>query len=428
MKIRIIGGGLAGCEAAAVLARAGREVELYEMRPNKFTPAHKTANLAELVCSNSLKSEELTAAGGLLKAEMRILNSAILEAAEGARVPAGSALAVDRRIFSENVEKIISSFPNIKITREECVSLEPPVIVAAGPLASDRLTSEILKQTGGKYLGFYDAVAPIVTRESVDTGSAYYKSRYGKGGDEDYLNCPLTKEEYAAFHRELVGAETVILKDFEKGEVFEGCMPVEVLAKRGEDALRFGPMRPVGLKKDNGERPYAVVQLRREDKFGNLFNLVGFQTNLKFGEQKRVFGLIPALKNAEFARYGVMHRNTYLDSPRVLQKGLYLRSGVFFAGQITGVEGYIESASSGIISGINMLRYIEGKEPLLPPETTATGSLYAYISRAGKSFAPMHASFDLLPPLAEHIRNKEERKKAYAERALTDIREFASDL
>lgn len=422
-RIKIIGGGLAGSEAAYSLLKEGFFVDLYEMRPAKMTPAHHTAGLAELVCSNSLKSEDGLTAQGLLKAEMRALDSLILKAADVSRVPAGGALAVDRAAFSNEVEKILTGFPGLNIIREECAEIDDYTIVASGPLTSDRLAEEAARVTGADRLYFYDAAAPIITKESVDMSSAYYMSRYGKG-DPDYLNCPMAKAEYEGFYEELINAETVILKDFEKGEVFEGCMPVEVLAKRGKDALRFGPLRPVGL--GTKDKAYAVLQLRKEDNYGSLLNMVGFQTNLTFREQKRVFGLIPALKDAEFVRYGVMHRNTYIDSTKVLTRYFNLKDNpaIFFAGQITGVEGYMESAVSGIIAGINMARLIRGEELIIPSENTMTGSLARYISGAVKNFQPMHVSFSLTPELDGKFKKKEERRAAYAARAIEDIKTF----
>lgn len=424
-RIKVIGGGLAGAEACYKLLKAGYAVDLYEMRPNKLTPAHTTGGLAELVCSNSLKSEDISTPQGLLKAEMRELDSLVLQAAEAARVPAGGALAVDRSLFSANVEKMLLSFPNLNIIREECVTINSNTIVATGPLTSEGMEKSIAAFTSAGYLHFYDAVAPIVTAESVDMSKAYYSSRYGKGS-ADYLNCPMDETEYKNFIKELVGADVVVLKSFEKGDVFEGCMPVEVMAKRGEDTLRFGPMRPVGLRTPDGKRPYAVVQLRKEDRYDSMLNLVGFQTNLTFGEQRRVFRMIPALANAEFVRYGVMHRNTYINSPAVLTPCLNVRAhpDVFFAGQLTGVEGYMESAMTGMIAGISLARRLAGKAPAAPPATTLSGSLCRYISEAPGSFSPMHVSFELVPPLEEYTKDKNARREAYAGRALRDIIEY----
>ncbi|MBO7177486.1 MAG: methylenetetrahydrofolate--tRNA-(uracil(54)-C(5))-methyltransferase (FADH(2)-oxidizing) TrmFO [Clostridia bacterium] len=426
--VKIIGGGLAGCEAAYQLLKKGYEVELYEMRPVNNTAAHKTEGLAELVCSNSLKSEDGTTSQGLLKNEMKLFGSLILECAEVARVPAGGALAVDRNIFSQEVERRLNEFKGFKLIREEVKEIGDDVIVATGPLTSDALCENILKLTGADKLYFYDAVAPIVTLESVDKEKSFWSARYGKGSD-DYLNCPMSKEEYDAFYNALVNAQTVVLKDFEKREIFEGCMPVEVMAKRGVDALRFGPLRPVGIWGENGERYYAVVQLRKEDNYDSLVNLVGFQTNLTFGEQKKVFSMIPALHDAEFVRYGVMHRNTYINSPAVLNEDFSLKENptIFFAGQITGVEGYMESTMSGLIAGINMARKLSGKDTMSLPETTLMGSLSRYVSNCRSNFQPMHVSFALLPPM-EGKTKKNERKAKYAERAICDLRKYLEEV
>ena len=426
--VKIIGGGLAGCEAAYQLLKKGYEVELYEMRPVNNTAAHKTEGLAELVCSNSLKSEDGTTSQGLLKNEMKLFGSLILECAEVARVPAGGALAVDRNIFSQEVERRLNEFKGFKLIREEVKEIGDDVIVATGPLTSDALCENILKLTGADKLYFYDAVAPIVTLESVDKEKSFWSARYGKGSD-DYLNCPMSKEEYDAFYYALVNAQTVVLKDFEKREIFEGCMPVEVMAKRGVDALRFGPLRPVGIWGENGERYYAVVQLRKEDNYDSLVNLVGFQTNLTFGEQKKVFSMIPALHDAEFVRYGVMHRNTYINSPAVLNEDFSLKENptIFFAGQITGVEGYMESTMSGLIAGINMARKLSGKDTMSLPETTLMGSLSRYVSNCRSNFQPMHVSFALLPPM-EGKTKKNERKAKYAERAICDLRKYLEEV
>ncbi|MFI3229581.1 MAG: methylenetetrahydrofolate--tRNA-(uracil(54)-C(5))-methyltransferase (FADH(2)-oxidizing) TrmFO, partial [Bacillota bacterium] len=351
IKIKVIGGGLAGVEAAYQLLKAGFAVDMYEMRPVKMTPAHKTAGLGELVCSNSLKSTEFSGAQGLLKAEMRLMNSLVLKVAEATKVPAGNALAVDREAFSKGLEEELRSFSSFNLIKEECTEITDYTIVATGPLTSEAMCEKIAELHGGEYLHFYDAVAPIVTKESIDMDRAFFQSRYDKG-EADYLNCYMNKEEYDNFVTELVSADRVILKKFEKGDIFEGCMPVEVMAGRGHEALRFGPLKPVGLGRHLPERPYAIVQLRMEDNYDSLYNLVGFQTNLTFKEQKRVFGLIPALKNAEFVRYGVMHRNTYMNSPKLLTEHYSLKTNgaIFFAGQMTGVEGYMESAMSGLIA------------------------------------------------------------------------------
>ncbi|MDR0532276.1 MAG: methylenetetrahydrofolate--tRNA-(uracil(54)-C(5))-methyltransferase (FADH(2)-oxidizing) TrmFO [Oscillospiraceae bacterium] len=421
--IHIIGGGLAGVEAAWQLARAGIPCVLSEMKPARFSPAHTNADLAELVCSNSLKAERLGSAAGLLKEEMRRLGSLSLAVAQDCRVPAGGALAVDRDRFSRGITAAIASEPLIRLRREEIAKLpcEGPVIVAAGPLCSDALSADIQRFCGGG-LHFYDAAAPIVTAESVDRTHCFAASRYGNGGEEDYLNCPLNREEYEAFEAALVSAERARLHDF---DVYEGCMPIEVLAARGRDAIRFGPMKPVGLRDPaTGRRPWAVLQLRRENAGGTLLNLVGFQTNLTFGEQRRVFGMIPALRAAEFVRFGVMHRNTFLDSPRLLGPDYQARSrpGLWFAGQITGVEGYMESAGSGILAGRNAARALRGQPPLVLPAATMLGALSRYISDPGvKRFEPMGASFGLLPPLDEKIRDKRERYERLAARALTAL-------
>lgn len=425
--VAVIGGGLAGCEAAYQLLIRGYNVKLYEMRPLKMTAAHKSGGLAELVCSNSLKSTDTATSQGLLKAELRLLDSVILRIAESVSVPAGGALSVDRERFSSEIEKTLSAFDNFSLIREEITDIPPePCIIATGPLTSDALAKRISEFIGEDALYFYDAAAPIVTFASVDTGKAFFCGRYGKGGD-DYLNCPLTEEEYRLFVKELINSEKVILKDFEKGEVFEACMPVEVMAARGEQSLRFGPMRPVGIyDPETGKRPYAVLQLRKEDNYNGLYNLVGCQTNLRFGEQQRVFGIIPALKNAEFVRYGVMHRNTFINSPKALNADFSLRKNglIFFAGQISGVEGYLESCMSGLISAISLSEKLEGREPVIPSEKTVCGSLMRYISGAAKDFQPMHASLALLPENDIIIKDKKLRKAAYAERALLEMKKY----
>lgn len=431
-KIRIIGGGLAGCECAYRLAKSGHEVELYEMRPQKNTPVHKTGDLAELVCSNSLKSTDINTSQGLLKYELKTLDSLILRVAEATKVPAGGALAVERNAFSKGVEEILKGEKNITIKREECTEFLPDgiTVVATGPLTSDSLATKLLDLSEKEQLYFYDAVAPIVTAESVDKENAFFAGRYGKGGD-DYLNCPMNREEYYAFVRELVGAETVILKDFEKKEIFSACMPVEVMAKRGEDTLRFGPLRPVGIRDPRtNERPYAVVQLRKEDNYDELYNIVGFQTNLKFGEQKRVFSMIPALKDADFVRYGVMHRNTYINAPEIINGDFRCKydENIYFAGQISGVEGYLESAMSGLLCAINVDRRIKGKDVVLPPDTTAIGSLIKYITSPNVDFQPMHVSYSLMPEPEERIRDKKKRKEEYSRRAISAIEQFAKTI
>ena len=425
-KVLVIGAGLAGVEAAWQCANAGIETVLYEMKPKKFSPAHHNPNFAELVCSNSLKASRLESAAGLLKAEMRLLGSLCIECAEKCAVPAGGALAVDRDEFSALVTEKIKSHPLITVVNEEvCEIPDGNVIVAAGPLASEPISESICKLCGSG-LSFYDAAAPIVTAESIDRDSAFCASRYDRGGDDDYINCPMNKEEYEAFHVALVNAESADIHSFDRRkDVYEGCMPIEVMAKRGKDTIRFGPLKPVGLRDPNtGHRPWAVLQLRKENKNGTMYNLVGFQTNLKFGEQKRVFSMIPALKNAEFVRYGVMHRNTFLDSPRLLAPSFSFknRQGLFFAGQITGVEGYMESASSGIMAGINMVRVLSGKPELVLPETTMIGALSHYISdESVKNFQPMGANFGVLPPIEPKIRDKKLRYKALSERAIAEL-------
>jgi len=424
--VTVIGGGLAGSEAAWQLAKRSVPVVLWEMRPEKLTPAHKTGKLAELVCSNSLGSNLLDSAGGLLKEEMRMLDSLILQAAAQATVPAGGALAVDREIFSSIVTERLENHPLIKVHRGEVASIpDGIVVVASGPLTSEALARAIAKLTGENYLYFYDAAAPIVSAESVDESLGFWASRYGKG-DADYFNCPMTKEEYEDFWRELTQSE--IHEGHIEGElrVFEGCMPIEVMAARGIDTLRFGPLKPVGLiDPRTGKRPYAVVQLRKENRQGTLLNLVGFQTRLKWGEQARVFRMIPALHDAEFVRFGVMHRNTFINSPKVLSATYQLRNHprIFVAGQITGVEGYVESAGSGLVAGINAARLFQDRPPVVFPENTMLGSLAVYVSGAlTEDFQPMNANFGLLPPLPSPVRDKKQRKLALAERALDAVK------
>lgn len=429
MRATVIGGGLAGCEAAWALANAGVDVTLYEMKPHRFSPAHSSAGLAELVCSNSLKAARIGSAAGLLKEELRRLHSVCMMVADTCAVPAGGALAVDRDAFSAGVTAAIEGHPRITVVHEEITALPTDgiTIVASGPLTSDAL-AEQLEALCGAGLHFYDAAAPIITADSVDMSCAFCQSRYDRedtGGEGDYINCPMNKDEYEAFWEALVTAERAPLHAFEAGAqptVYEGCMPIEVLASRGKDAIRFGPMKPVGLRDPRtGHRPWAVLQLRAENREGTLRNLVGFQTNLKFGEQKRVFGMIPALKNAEFVRYGVMHRNTFLDSPRLLTAAFRFRANerLFFAGQMTGVEGYMESAASGLLSGLNAAAAIKGYAPLILPVTTMMGALSHYISGYdGKDFQPMGANFGVLPPLDEHIRDKRLRYEALSARGL----------
>lgn len=428
--INVIGGGLAGCEAAYRIAGEGIKVRLWEMRPVTQTPVHKTSKLAELVCSNSLKSDVENTAQGLLKREMRILGSLLLDCAELTRVPAGSALAVDRELFSEMVSERINKHPNIEILREEYIDLgqEGLSVVATGPLTSDTLSHNLQKLSGGDELFFYDAIAPSITLDSLDKNKIYKASRYGKGSD-DYYNCPLNQEEYENFYENLINADIKEGHSIDKKLFFDSCVPVEVMARRGKDTLRFGPMRPVGLEDpDTGKRPYAVIQLRQENKEGTVLGMVGFQTRLRWGEQERVFRLIPGLEQADFVRLGAMHRNTYLNSPEFLQPTLQSRKrpGLLFAGQITGVEGYMESAASGIIAGINAARLFRGKSPLRLSEYTMLGSLLNFISNANtEDFQPINANFGLLPALARPIRNKKARYSAYVKRSLEKMREFS---
>lgn len=424
-KFTVAGAGLAGTEAAWQIAQAGYPVTLVEMKPQKFSPAHKSEYFAELVCSNSLKASRLESAAGLLKEEMARLGSLTVPVARGCAVAAGGALAVDRDVFSKTITEKINSHPNITVEHRVFDKIAPAddeiLIIATGPLTDGALSDEI-KQLCGDCLSFYDAAAPIVTADSVDMSKAFGASRYDRGGDDDYINCPFNKAEYESFINELVNAESAIVHDF---DVYEGCMPIEKLAKRGLDAPRFGPMKPVGLVDPNtGHRPWACVQLRRENNKGTMFNLVGFQTNLKFGEQKRVFSMIPGLNNADFVRYGVMHRNSFLDSPRLLNKDFSFRSNenIYFAGQITGVEGYMESASSGLLAGLNAVRKANGEPPLLLGENTMLGALTDYISDPSvKNFQPMGANFGILPPIEPKIRDKKERYAALSKRALDEL-------
>lgn len=427
MKFTVIGAGLAGVEAAWQIANAGHSVTLYEMKPFKHSPAHKTDLFAELVCSNSLKASRIESAAGLLKEEMARLGSLTVPVARECAVPAGGALAVDREQFSKTITEKILAHPKINVVNEVVSALSADsdniTIVATGPLTDEALAEEIEKICPGR-LSFYDAAAPIVTADSIDTDKVFGASRYDRGGESDYLNCPFNREEYERFIEELVSAEGAVTHDF---DVYEGCMPIEKLAKRGLDAPRFGPMKPVGLvDPSTGHRPWACVQLRRENSAGTMFNLVGFQTNLKFPEQKRVFRMIPGLQNAEFVRYGVMHRNSFLDSPRLLNSDFSLRSNpyLYFAGQITGVEGYMESAASGIMAGINAVRRADGKEPLRLEDKTMIGALSDYISdESVKNFQPMGANFGILPPIEPKIRDKKERYAALAKRALDSLAE-----
>lgn len=430
-SINVIGAGLAGSEAAWQLAERGVRVDLFEMRPTKTTPAHQTDQFAELVCSNSLRGAAIENAVGLLKEEMRRLSSLIMSAADHNAVPAGGALAVDRELFSSEITKRLEQHPNVCIHREEVHKIPQTgiTIVASGPLTSDDLAEDIQKLTGVQALSFYDAAAPIVTLESIDLEKAFWASRYDKG-EADYLNCPMTREEYDTFYKALIEAEMAEVQGFEQGQVFEGCLPVEVMAKRGPQTLTFGPLKPVGLVDPRTEkRSFAVVQLRKENQAGTLFNLVGFQTHLKWGEQKRVFSLIPGLEKAEFVRYGVMHRNTFLNAPKVLNADFSLRCkpDLFFAGQMTGVEGYVESAASGLLAGLNAWRRLSQISTLIFPPETALGGLARHLEGSpSQSFQPMNINFGLLPPLAERIRDKREKNTKISERALAALSEFCA--
>jgi len=423
--ITIIGAGLAGCEAAWQAANRGIEVTLYDMKPNRKSPAHKSDNLSELVCSNSLRADGLANAVGLLKEEMRQMNSLIMQCADETRVPAGGALAVDRDGFSKLVTEKVASHKNINLVLSTEISKIPEgiAIVATGPLTSDSMADEIKSLTGSEYLHFFDAAAPIVTYESVDKSITYKAARYGKGGD-DYVNCPMDKHQYDEFYDALISAETAEIKEFEN-KVFEGCMPIEVMAKRGKETMLFGPLKPVGLPRPDGTLPHAVVQLRQDNSAGTMFNLVGFQTHLKFAEQKRVFSLIPGLENAEFVRYGVMHRNTYINSPNLLTNTYCLKSNknIYFAGQITGVEGYVESASSGLVAGINAAMAYLGKNQVEFSLNTAHGALANYISDDSvKNFQPMNVNFGIIPSLDVRIKSKKERYEKISQRALEDFK------
>ena len=434
MQVTIIGAGLAGCEAALWLAGAGVQVDLYEQKPVRFSPAHKSEGFAELICSNSLKAERPDSASGLLKLEMRALGSSLLPAADTARVAAGGALAVDRDQFSREVTRLVESHPNITVHRQEVTALDEsaPVLVASGPLTEGPLAAAIAALTGDRRLSFYDAVAPIVTAESLDCEKVFAASRYGRG-EADYLNCPFNKEEYEAFHAALVAAERAPLHDFDGGlTVYEGCMPIEVMAARGADTIRFGPLRPVGLRDPRtGHRPWANVQLRAENAARTLYNLVGFQTNLKWGEQKRVFSMIPGLEHAEFVRYGVMHRNTFLDSPQVLTEQQFLKDhpNVFFAGQITGFEGYMESAASGLLAARQILARLQGRTLPPPPAETMCGALLRYITTPNKDFQPMGANMGILPrtPDIDAIRDKRERYAALSQAAQRAMNEWVAE-
>ena len=436
MAVTVIGAGLAGCEAAWQAANLGCKVVLYEMKPHKFSPAHHSEGFAELVCSNSLRSNDTTNAVGLLKEELRLMGSLIMEAAYATEVPAGSALAVNRDEFSAYITKKIEEHPNITVIREEVkeIDTESITVIASGPLTSPDLSDAITEITGGGELHFFDAAAPIVDFSTVNMESAFFASRYGKGNPEDYLNCPMTKEQYDAFYNELISSKVAPLKSFDKElqedlTIFEGCMPVEVMASRGYDTLRFGPMKPVGLPlPTTGEDAYATVQLRRENKEGTMYNIVGFQTHLTFGEQKRVFSMIPGLENAEFFRYGVMHRNTYLNSPGFLTPTYSVKNipNLFFAGQMTGVEGYVESTSSGYVAGVNAARMALGMEPQIFPKETEIGALSHYVSEGGVSstFQPMNANFGIIAPFDKKVKGgKKARNEAYSVRSLEIIKE-----
>lgn len=428
-KVTIIGAGLAGCEAAWQVAQAGWEVDLYEMRPAVMPPAHHTGNFAELVCSNSLRAAGIENAVGLLKEEMRQMQSLIMEAADATRVPAGGALAVDREAFSEYVTTAVRSHPRIRVIEQELTEIPEarPLIIASGPLTSPALSAAIARLTGEEYLYFYDAAAPIVVGESLNYDKVYRASRYGKG-DADYLNCPMNKEEYEAFWQALTTAETTPTKEFEKAIFFEGCMPVEEMASRGIDTLRYGPLKPVGLRHPvTDEMPHAVIQLRQDNSAATLYNIVGFQTHLRWPEQERVFRMIPGLENAEFVRFGVMHRNTFINSPVLLEATLQLKADaqLFFAGQITGVEGYVESAAAGLVAGRNAARLLSGEELLHFPQETAHGALCHYITTAdSKSFQPMNVNFGLIPPLGERIKDKKVKNAKLAQRSLESLQKF----
>lgn len=434
-KVIIVGAGMAGSEAAWQVAQRGIKVDLYEMRPEKSTPAHKTEKFAELVCSNSLRGAGLENAVGLLKEEMRQLNSIIMESADINRVPAGGALAVDREGFSQYITDKVKNHPNVTVINKEIETIpqedDAITIIASGPLTSEVLAKSIGELTGQDYFYFYDAAAPLISKESIDMSKAYRASRYGKG-TADYINCPMDKEEYEKFWQELTTAELAPIKEFEKAKFFEGCMPVEEMARRDIDTLLYGPLKPVGLEDPKtGKRPYAVVQLRQDNAADSLYNIVGFQTHLKWPEQKRVFGLIPGLENAEFVRYGVMHRNTFINSPELLRPTLQYkdRDDLLFAGQMTGVEGYIESAASGLVAGVNAAYLAKGENPVIFPEQTAHGSMCKYITSAvAKHFQPMNANFGLMPPLEERIRDKKLKKQKIAERALEFLAKFKIDV
>ena len=433
--VNVVGAGLAGCEAAWQIVKRGVNVRLYEMKPQKYSPAHHSESFAELVCSNSLRSNMLSNAVGVLKEEMRLLGSLIIEAAYASEVPAGSALAVDRELFSKYITDKLKNHPLVEVIEGEVTEIPDGItVIATGPLTSEKMSETIGSLIGNDYLSFFDAAAPIVSFESIDMSKAFYASRYGKG-EASYINCPFTKEEYDRFWEALISAEEAELKDFDKAaglKVFEGCMPVEVMAKRGHDTLLFGPMKPVGITvPQTGEEAYAIVQLRQENAEKSMYNIVGFQTHLKFPEQKRVFGMIPGLENAEFLRYGVMHRNTFMNSPKLLDATYMLKSrvGLFFAGQMTGVEGYVESASSGLAAGLNAAKMALGEEPVVFPRESVIGSLAAYVSDEGvENFQPMNANFGLVPPLGFKVKGgKKARGEAMGERAVACIRDFTQN-
>lgn len=430
--VNVVGAGLAGSEAAWQIAKRGIKVNLYEMRPVKQTPAHHTDKFAELVCSNSLRANSLTNAVGVLKEEMRILDSIIIQSADKSSVPAGGALAVDRHEFAGNVTEMVKNHPNVTVINEEVTEIPSGItIIATGPLTSEALSKQLLELTGEDYLYFYDAAAPIIEKESINMDKVYLKSRYDKG-EAAYLNCPMNEEEFDRFYTALISAETATLREFEKEIFFEGCMPIEVMAKRGKKTMLFGPLKPVGLEDPKtGKRPFAVVQLRQDDAAGTLYNMVGFQTHLKWGAQKEVFRLIPGLEEAEIIRYGVMHRNTFINSPKVLNATYQFkeRPTLLFAGQMTGVEGYVESAASGLIAGINAARLIQGLDPVTFPKETAMGSMANYITETNsKSFQPMNANFGLLPDLPVRIKDKKSRNEELANRALKTIQNFVKNL
>lgn len=430
MNVNVIGAGLAGCEAAWYLANNGVKVNLYEQKPNNYSPAHKNSNFAELVCSNSLRSNDLKNAVGVLKAEMQMLNSIVIEAALANEVPAGSSLAVDRDNFSSYITDKISTHPNINIIHEEVTTIAEDMItiIATGPLTSESFSEQICKILGKEYFYFFDAAAPILDKDSIDLSKVYLKSRYDKG-EAAYLNCPMNKDEFFEFYQQLILAETAELKEFENN-VFEGCMPIEVMAKRGMKTMLFGPLKPVGLETPNGDTPYAVVQLRQDNASASMYNMVGFQTHLKWPEQKRVFRMIPGLENVEIVRYGVMHRNSYINSPELLNEGnqLKLNEKIFFAGQITGVEGYAESASSGILTAVNVLRVLKNQQLIMFPRETAMGSLNYYITHCSSSnFQPMNITFGIMKEL-EYKVSKKEKKQHYADRALKSMELFINDL